>query len=174
MGEGGKQQRKGLKEEREKIKKDSEAANQARTQARRERAQARRVGGLEMVNIVVNRARRAEQDTDSSFDSDATLELHLSDGLGELSEGHLSSDTDPLPRVLSIDSSDSDSSGVPVVSEVRLFDHLANSDTDSSDEDFRSSPVFRTNVGDTDSVSDSDSSPSSRSSDSSSDSDTDF
>ena len=37
------------------IKVEAEAAVVARTQARRERAQARRQGGLEMVNIVVNR-----------------------------------------------------------------------------------------------------------------------
>ena len=75
----------------------------------------------------------------------------------------------------------------------RLFEDPANSDTDSSDEDFRfvelslqniniksfrSSPVFRSSspagAADTDSVSDSTDSPSSPSSDSSSDSDSDF
>ena len=85
VGEGGKQARLLLREEREKIKVEAEAmlpmlqcikveaeavtistviitikveaeaAVVARTQARRERAQARRQGGLEMVNIVVNR-----------------------------------------------------------------------------------------------------------------------
>lgn len=150
----------------------------ARTQARRERAQARRQGGLEMVNIVVNRARRTEQDSDdSSLDSDATLELHLSDGLGELSEGHrLDSDREPWAAGAIQDSEDSDSS-VARVSLSRLFDDPANSDSDSSDEDFRSSPVFRgapAAAADTDSVSDSTDSPSSPSSDTSSDSDSDF
>ena len=77
---------------------------QARLQARRERAQARRAGGLEMVNIVVNRARHrdAQQGSDdSSLDSDATLELHLSDGLGDLSDGPLSDDLRlPSPHLL--------------------------------------------------------------------------
>merc|ERR1719273_1163418 len=149
---------------------------QARLQARRERAQARRTGGLEMVNIVVNRARRDAHGSDeSSLDSDATLELHLSDGLGDLSDGPLSDDLRlHSPPLLS----DSDSSSsLPRVSLSRLFEDPANSDTDSSDEDFRSSPVFRSssaNAGaaaDTDSVSDSTDSPSSPSSDSSSDSD---
>jgi len=175
--EGGKQQRKLLKEEREKIKKDEENAAQARLQARRERAQARRAGGLEMVNIVVNRARRDAHGSDeSSLDSDATLELHLSDGLGDLSDGPLSDDLRlHSPPLLS----DSDSSSsLPRVSLSRLFEDPANSDTDSSDEDFRSSPVFRSSspagAADTDSVSDSTDSPSSPSSDSSSDSDSDF
>jgi len=150
---------------------------QARLQARRERAQARRAGGLEMVNIVVNRARRDAHGSDeSSLDSDATLELHLSDGLGDLSDGPLSDDLRlHSPPLLS----DSDSSSsLPRVSLSRLFEDPANSDTDSSDEDFRSSPVFRSSspagAADTDSVSDSTDSPSSPSSDSSSDSDSDF
>merc|ERR1712130_994771 len=165
--EGGKQQRKLLKEEREKIKKEEENAAQARLQARRERAQARRAGGLEMVNIVVNRARRdAQGSDDSSLDSDATLELHLSDDL-RLPSPHLLTDSDS-------------SSSVPRVSLSRLFEDPGNSDSDSSDEDFRSSPVFRSSstngggVADTDSVSDSTYSPSSPSSDSSSDSESDF
>merc|ERR550517_2284938 len=102
----------------------------------------------------------------------------LSDGLGDLSDGPLSDDLRiPSPHLLT----DSDSSSsVPRVSLSRLFEDPANSDTDSSDEDFRSSPVFRSssaNAGaaaDTDSVSDSTDSPSSPSSDSSSDSDSDF
>jgi len=174
VAEGGKQQRKVLKEEREKIKKDAETANQARTQSRRERAQARRAGGLEMVNIVVNRARRAVHDSDdSSLDSDATLELHLSDGLGDLSDTHVDSGDAGFNRVTYSDDSD-DSVDVPRMSLSSLFEDPANSDSDSSDEDFRSSPVFRS-AASTDSVSDSTDSPSSPSSpDSSSDSDSDF
>ena len=56
-----------------------------------------------MVNIVVNRARRDAQQgsDDSSLDSDATLELHLSDGLGDLSDGPLSDDLRlPSPHLL--------------------------------------------------------------------------
>jgi len=181
VSEGAKLQRKALKEERAKIKRDAEAAAQARLQARRERAMARRAGGLEMVNIVVNRARRErEESDDSSLDSDATLELHLSDGLGDLTDGLLSdgplSDGLPdLPVHRLQDSSDSDSS-VPRVSLSRLFEEPANSSDESSDEDFRSSPVFRGLRGapDTDSLSDSTSSPSSPSTDSSEDSDSDF
>jgi len=181
VGEGGKQQRLVLKGEREKIKKDLEAANQARTQARRERAEARRAGGLEMVNIVVNRARRAAQgphneSDDSSLDSDATLELHLSDGLGDLSlsDTHVESGAEQGSSGRLQYSDDSDDSVVPPSGTLfRLFDDPVNSDSDSSDEDFRSSPVFRSNA-DTDSVSDSTDSPSSPSSESSSDSDSDF
>jgi len=209
VSEGAKLQRKALKEERAKIKRDAEAAAQARLQARRERALARRAGGLEMVNIVVNRARRErEESDDSSLDSDATLELHLSDGLedlypgpqqedldvlglldglyppspglgdltdGLLSDGPLSDGLPDLPVHRLQDSSDSDSS-VPRVSLSRLFEEPANSSDESSDEDFRSSPVFRGVRGapDTDSLSDSTSSPSSPSTDSSEDSDSDF
>merc|ERR1712096_302246 len=74
VGEGGKLQRKTLKEERS------------------DRAQARRTNGLELVNIVLNRARRNDGD-DSSLDSDATLELHLSDGGGQLSEPDFDTDS---------------------------------------------------------------------------------
>jgi len=132
-----------LKEEREKIKKEEETAAQARLQARRERAQVRRAGGLEMVNIVVNRARRDAQQgsDDSSLDSDATLEPHLSDGLGDLSDGPLSDDLRLQSPHLLTDSESS--SSVPRVSLSRLFEDSANSDTDSSDEDSRLSPVFR-------------------------------
>ena len=42
---------------------------------------------------MITRARRdAQGSDDSSLDSDATLELHLSDGLGDLSDGPLSDD----------------------------------------------------------------------------------
>lgn len=180
VGEGGKQQRLVLKGEREKIKKDLETASQARTQARRERAQARRAGGLEMVNIVVNRARRVHgpqhESDDSSLDSDATLELHLSDGLGDLSlsDTHVESGAEQGSSVRLQYSDDSDDSVVPPRGSLfRLFEDPVNSDSDSSDEDFRSSPVFRS-TADTDSVSDSTDSPSSPSSESSSDSDSDF
>merc|ERR1719228_262340 len=80
VGEGGKIQRQTLKEERSKIKKENEAANAARAQERRDRRQARRNDDLEMVNIVLNSRARRNDDDDSSLDSDATLELHLSDG----------------------------------------------------------------------------------------------
>ena len=175
------------------------------------------------------RARRDAHGSDeSSLDSDATLELHLSDGkfsgkgscpvyhplnifssgLGDLSDGPLSDDLRLHSPPLLSDRwslfqdknenmwlfSDS-SSSLPRVSLSRLFEDPANSDTDSSDEDFRfvefqplwytydvkifrSSPVFRSSspagAADTDSVSDSTDSPSSPSSDSSSDSDSDF
>merc|ERR1712096_552188 len=82
VGEGGKLQRKTLKEERSISKKDAEAATAVRAQGRRERA--RLANDLELVNLVLNRGRRNEDD-DSSLDSDATLELHLSDGGGQLS-----------------------------------------------------------------------------------------
>jgi len=191
VGEGAKQQRKVLKDEREKIKKENEAAAAARAQARRERAEARRGAhrdrpDLEMVNIVVNRARRAGRgpeslsplpypDTDdSSLDSDATLELHLSDGLGDLSSARGESDTDAGPNInRSRQNSESSDSSVPRVRLARLFEDPANSDSDSTDEDFRSPPVFR-ETADTDSVSDSTDSPSSPSSDSDSDSDSEF
>ena len=46
-----------------------------------------------VVTFVITRARRdAQGSDDSSLDSDATLELHLSDGLGDLSDGPLSDD----------------------------------------------------------------------------------
>ena len=45
------------------------------------------------ITFVITRARRdAQGSDDSSLDSDATLELHLSDGLGDLSDGPLSDD----------------------------------------------------------------------------------
>jgi len=80
VGEGGKVQRQSLKDERNKIKQENEAANAARAQERRDRRQARRNDDLEMVNIVLNSRARRNDDDDSSLDSDATLELHLSDG----------------------------------------------------------------------------------------------
>eukprot|EP00092_Neocalanus_flemingeri_P007629 GFUD01008233.1.p1 GENE.GFUD01008233.1~~GFUD01008233.1.p1 ORF type:complete len:447 (+),score=136.67 GFUD01008233.1:95-1435(+) len=165
VGEGGKLQRKTLKEERTKIKKDQEVANAAKAQDRRDRAQARRTNDLEMVNIVLNRARRNDDD-DSSLDSDATLELHLSDGGGQLSEPDF--DTDSSLSVAYDDPSSDLNISTNNISDI-FNDSRFDSDTDSSDEE------FQTRHNDTDSVSDStesDTSPSS--SDTSSDSDSDF
>merc|ERR550519_54109 len=166
VGEAGKLQRKSLKEERSKNKKDAEAAIAARAQERRDRAQARRTNHLEMVNIVLNRARGNDGD-DSSLDSDATLELHLSDGGGQLSEPDF--DTDSSLSVAYDDHSSDLNISSNNISEI-FNNSRFDSDTDSSDEEFRSN-----SHNDTDSVSDStesDSSPSS--SDTSSDSDSDI
>jgi len=166
VGEGGKIQRQTLKEERSKIKKDNEAANAARAQERRDRRQARRNDDLEMVNIVLNSRARRNSD-DSSLDSDATLELHLSDGGGQLSEPDF--DTDSSLSVAYDDPSSDFNISSNNISDLwnnSRFD----SDTDSSDEEFNTH-----NHNDTDSVSDSsesDSSPSS--SETSSDSDSDI
>merc|ERR1712183_1185440 len=165
VGEGGKLQRKTLQEERSISKKDAEAAAAVRAQERRERAQARRTSDLEFVNIVLNRSRRNEDD-DSSLDSDATLELHLSDGGGQLSEPDFDTDSS-LDSGLSaafnqLSDMNSSTNNIPEIFNNSRFD----SDTDSSDEE------FRTGQNDTDSVSDSsDTSPSS--SETSSDSDSD-
>jgi len=165
VGEAGKVQRQNLLEERSKLKKENEAANAARAQERRDRIQSRRNerNDLEMVNIVLNRARRNDDD-DSSLDSDATLELHLSDGGGQLSDLDT---TEPFP------STDDDSSIDHNISANNISDIFNNSrfdsDTDSSDEEFHAQH------NDTDSVSDSsetETSPSS--SDTSSDSDSDL
>jgi len=166
VGEGGKIQRQTLKEERSKIKKDNEAANAAKAQERRDRRQARRNDDLEMVNIVLNSRARRNSD-DSSLDSDATLELHLSDGGGQLSEPDF--DTDSSLSVAYDDPSSDFNISSNNISDLwnnSRFD----SDTDSSDEEFNTH-----NHNDTDSVSDSsesDSSPSS--SETSSDSDSDI
>jgi len=169
VGEGGKLQRQTLKEERSKIKKENEAANAARAQERRERHQARRNNDdLEMVNIVLNSRARRNDDDDSSLDSDATLELHLSDGGGQLSEPDF--DTDSSLSVAYDDPSSDFNISSNNISDLwnnSRFD----SDTDSSDEEFQTHPH-----NDTDSVSDSsesDSSPSS-SDTSSDDTDSDF
>jgi len=165
VGEAGKVQRQNLLEERSKLKKENEAANAARAQERRDRIQSRRNerNDLEMVNIVLNRARRNDDD-DSSLDSDATLELHLSDGGGQLSDLDT---TEPFPTT------DDDSSIDHNISANNISDIFNNSrfdsDTDSSDEEFHAQH------NDTDSVSDSsetETSPSS--SDTSSDSDSDL
>merc|ERR1712013_831406 len=154
VGEGGKIQRQTLKEERSKIKKDNEAANAAKAQERRDRRQARRNDDLEMVNIVLNSRARRNSD-DSSLDSDATLELHLSDGGGQLSEPDF--DTDSSLSVAYDDPSSDFNISSNNISDLwnnSRFD----SDTDSSDEEFNTH-----NHNDTDSVSDSsesDSSPS--------------
>ena len=97
VGEGGRVARTSLQEERRKLRREAEAAAGARLEQRRQRAE-RRLGEedtdieerleeaenpLEMVNIVLNRARRRIEDTETeteSVDTDATLELHLSDG----------------------------------------------------------------------------------------------
>merc|ERR1712029_974658 len=177
VSEGGKLARASLKEERMKIKKDAEEAAAARSQERRARAERRRVdreasddeddnhdGPLEMVNLVmnrINRSRRILDDAEESVDSDATLELHLSDG-------DLPSDTDSevdivqrigrRHRIILRDSDNSD-----------IFD------TDSDDDDFRARDQNRDNDdNDTDSLTDSTESNSSQSSsDSSSDSESD-
>merc|ERR1712055_1190426 len=155
------------KEERSKIKKENEAANAAKALERRERLQARRTNDLEMVNIVLNSRARRNDDDDSSLDSDATLELHLSDGGGQLSEPDF--DTDSSLSVAYDDPSSDLNISTNNISDLwnnSRFD----SDTDSSDEEFNTH-----NHNDTDSVSDSsesDSSPSS--SDTSSDSDSDI
>jgi len=166
VGEGGKLQRQTLKEERSKIKKDNEAANAAKALERRERLQARRTNDLEMVNIVLNSRARRNDDDDSSLDSDATLELHLSDGGGQLSEPDF--DTDSSLSVAYDDPSSDLNISTNNISEI-FNNSRFDSDTDSSDEE------FRTAHNDTDSVSDSsesDTSPSS--SDTSSDSDSDI
>lgn len=130
VGEGGKQQRKVLKEEREKAKKDALAKAQQRSAQRRERAEARinhgreQVNrGLELVNIVLNRPGAPRDDDDSSLDSDATLELHLSDAIsindGSVSDAISFDDGDSVRRNRTIedvllsntDSDSSDSSG---------------------------------------------------------------
>jgi len=139
---GGRQQRQALKEERLKLKKDLEATTQARNAERRERQQARRAGGLEMVNIVLNRARNRARvvgggggDTDDSdIDSDATLELHLSD----------------VPQTGP--ESDSDTSVPGSYQRATLDESNFLSETDSSDLSFRSD---NDGGNDTDSVSES-------------------
>ena len=98
VGEGGRAARTSLQEERLKLRREAEAAAGARLEQRRQRAERRRGeeedtdieerlgeadNPLEMVNIVLNRARRRIGDTETeteSVDTDATLELHLSDG----------------------------------------------------------------------------------------------
>merc|ERR1712173_195066 len=111
VGEGGKVARQSLKEERIKIRKEEEREKEVRNQERRARAERRRLrdnnemfasdqdddeDNLEMVNIVLNRTRRIERD-EESVDSDATLELHLSDGdLGAITD--TDSEVDIVPR----------------------------------------------------------------------------
>ena len=129
VSEGGKLARASLKEERNKIKQEAEAAANQRAEARRVRAERRNEENLEMVDIVLQEIDRVRRDLDDeeSLDSDATLELHLSDG-------DLNTDTD---------------------SEVDLHTVRHNfrsmfqedSDTDSDDDDFRA------DAADTDSLS---------------------
>lgn len=185
VSEGGKMARASLKEERLKIRKDAEAAVNARSQERRERAERRRaerhdeddddddvdgsVGGdPEMVSVRLrgplgNLLRgRVGRDEEESVDSDATLELHFSDGdIGNISD--TDSEVDILPRL-----------GRHRII-LRDSDHSDIFDTDSDDDDFRASDQNdQNNVNDTDSLTDStesDSSQSRSSSDSSSDSD---
>ena len=102
VSEGGRAARTSLQEERLKLRKEAEREAGARLEQRRQRAERRRgedddeddtdteevlgddeARDLEMVNIVLNRARRRMDDTETeteSVDTDATLELHLSDG----------------------------------------------------------------------------------------------
>jgi len=146
VSEGGKLQRQALKDEREKIKKEAEAANQARIQERRERGHARTGGGMEMVNIVLNRARRSGNDDDSSIDSDDTVELHLSDGGGAVSDTDTSSPSERedgfnRPRSTFDDTtflSDTDSSDISF-HEVDTDSLSDLSDTDQSSPDSTSS-----------------------------------
>jgi len=146
VGEGGKQQRKLLKEEREKAKKDAIAKAQQRSAQRRERAEARINNGLELVNIVLNRSGRTRDDDESSLDSDATLELHLSDAIsindGSVSDAISVDDgdmvrrnrlmEDVIERELNSDSDSSDSSGFLSVASRNAERSLSMaSDTDS-------------------------------------------
>ena len=104
VSEGGKTARAVVKEERLKIRQEAEAAAAARTQERRRRAERRRLergegrddpedgedgnesvddieDDLEMVNIVLNRARRRiRENEEESVDTDSTLELRFSEG----------------------------------------------------------------------------------------------
>lgn len=186
VGEGGKQQRKVLKEERDKAKKDALAKSQQRSAQRRERAEARinahgleqrANNGLELVNIVLNRANSLRDDDESSLDSDATLELHLSDAIsindGSVSDAISVDDGDTVRRNRLIedelnysDSSDSDSSGF--INPRRIPDRvvIGQSDTDSF-------PDTTSDRSDSSSSSSDTQSRSSSSSDSS-DSDSDF
>merc|ERR1719232_287662 len=137
--------------ERIKIRKDEEREKEARNQERRARAERRRVNNdvfsdeeddvnednLEMVNIVLNRTRRLERD-EESVDSDATLELHLSDGdIGAITD--TDSEVDIVPRLLARNRD--------------MF--LDDSDTDSDDEDFQAGASDNNARDDTDSLTDS-------------------
>ena len=112
MPESGRAQRKQLKEERDRAK--SEATAQRAVREREAGSHHRRNRSLEMVNIILNRTNRRRDDDESSLDSDATLELHLSDG-------HHSSDTEGWAGDLRT-----------------LYDDAPlRSETDSSDDSFR-------------------------------------
>ena len=177
VSEGGRAARTSLQEERLKLRKEAEREAGARLEQRRQRAERRRGeeeedtdiedgrgdrSPLEMVKIVLNRARRRMEDTETeteSVDTDATLELHLSDGelrsLAELGDqlvfvsdvsgvGNFSdtdSEVDIVPRLLGNNS--------------LWLSGLNDSDTDSDDEDFqaeiRATP--RNDDNDTDSLS---------------------
>merc|ERR1712183_74687 len=150
VSEGGKLARASLKEERNKIKLEAEAAANLRAEATRVRFERRNEESLEMVDIVLQEIDRVRRDLDDeeSLDSDATLELHLSDG-------DVNTDTD---------------SEVDLHTVRHSFRSMfqEDSDTDSDDDDFRA------DTADTDSLSDStDSDTSQSSSDSSSDTDYD-
>ena len=93
-------------------------------------------------NQILIRARRNDDD-DSSLDSDATLELHLSDGGGQLSEPDF--DTDSSLSVAYDDPSSDLNISTNNISEI-FNNSRFDSDTDSSDEEFRG-------THDTDSVS---------------------
>ena len=131
VSEGGKLARASLKEERNKIKQEAEAAANQRAEARRVRAERRNEENLEMVDIVLQEIDRVRRDLDEeeSLDSDATLELHLSDG-------DINTDTD---------------SEVDLHTVRHSFRSMfqEDSDTDSDDEDFRAGDT----AGDTDSLS---------------------
>jgi len=134
VSEAGRQQRNSLKEDRKKAKRDEANKAQQRVMQRRERAQARRNNGLELVNIVLNRAGRGRDEDESSLDSDVTLELHLSDG-------QEFNDTDTESRSNSPDRLNLSSLYV---------DEALNSDTDSSDDSFRAGGSGRNNDSDSD------------------------
>jgi len=152
VSEGGKLARASLKEERSKIKREAEAAAAQRSEARRARADRR--GGEEMVGMVlheIDRFRR-ELDDDESLDSDATLELHLS-------EGDINTDVD----------TDSEVDLHTVRHSFRSM-FQDDTDTDSDDEEYRAEE----NVNDTDSLSDSTESDTSQSSSSESSDSSDY
>ena len=128
VSEGGKLARASLKEERAKIKSEAEASAAQRSEARRARADRR--AGEEMVGFVLHQVEdiRRELDEEESLDSDATLELHLSDG-------DINTDTDSEVDLHTVRHSFR-----------TMFQE--DSDTDSDDEEYRAE-----HIPDTDSLS---------------------
>jgi len=151
--EGGKVARANLKEERAKIKREQEAAAATRSQARRLRLERRQ-------DPARVRDMFQQEEDDSSVDSDATLELHLSDseqrntaGLRRRASLLLSSDSESDSTVEFVAGADRSSSGLREI----LSESLWQSDTDSDDGDFVTSmSQLRARAGlDSDSASDS-------------------